>query len=82
MIAVFAVAMLRVTTLKIRKLFSTRTFLQLYTLLFMAQKYLYLCQQEILEDASTNRSASGGDDEEFQCNTESHKVHNCSLSLN
>jgi hypothetical protein len=45
MIAVFAVAMLRVTTLKIRKLSRTRTFLQLYALLFMAQRYLYLSQQ-------------------------------------
>jgi hypothetical protein len=27
---------------------------------------------EILEDASTNSSDSGGDDEEFQCHTESH----------
>jgi hypothetical protein len=36
MIAIFAVAMLRVTTLKIRKLSCTRNFLQLYTLLFVA----------------------------------------------
>jgi hypothetical protein len=41
-----AVAMLRVTTLKIRKLSCTRTFLQLYALLFMAQRYLYLSQQK------------------------------------
>jgi hypothetical protein len=46
MIAIFTVAMLRVTTLKIRKLSCTRTFLQLYALLFMAQKYLYLSEQK------------------------------------
>jgi hypothetical protein len=44
--AIFAVAMLRVTTLKIRKLSCTRTFLQFYTLLFMVQRYLYLSQQK------------------------------------
>jgi hypothetical protein len=27
---------------------------------------------EVLEDASTNSSDSGGDDEEFHCHTESH----------
>jgi hypothetical protein len=31
---------------KISKLSCTRTFLQLYTLLFMAQRYLYLSQQK------------------------------------
>jgi hypothetical protein len=46
MIAIFAAAMLRVTTLKIRKVSSTRTFLQLYALLFMALRYLYLSQQK------------------------------------
>jgi hypothetical protein len=35
---------------------------------------------EILEGASTSSSDSGGDDEEFQCHTESQS-HNCSLSL-
>jgi hypothetical protein len=45
-IAVFATAMLRVTTLKIRQLCCTRTILQLYALLFMAQRYLYLSQQK------------------------------------
>jgi hypothetical protein len=46
MIALFAVAILRVTNLKIRKLSCIRTFLQLYALLFMAQRYLYLSQQK------------------------------------
>jgi hypothetical protein len=36
---------------------------------------------EILEDASTYSSDSGGEDEEFQCHTEG-QVYNCSLSLN
>jgi hypothetical protein len=46
MIAIFAVAMLRVTTPKIRKLSCTRTFLQLYALLIIAQRYLYLSLQK------------------------------------
>jgi hypothetical protein len=46
MIAIFAVAMLRGTTLKMKKLSCSRTFLQLYTLLFMGQRYLYLSQQK------------------------------------
>jgi hypothetical protein len=41
-----ALAMLSVTTLKIRKLSCTQNFLQLYALLFMAQRYLYLSQQK------------------------------------
>jgi hypothetical protein len=39
---IFAVAMLRVTTAEMRKLSYTRTFLQVYALLFTAQSYLYL----------------------------------------
>jgi hypothetical protein len=49
MIAIFAVAMLGVTTLKIRKFSFTRTFLQIYALLFLAQRYLYLSQQKYLK---------------------------------
>jgi hypothetical protein len=55
MISIFAVAMLRVTTLKIRNLSCTLIFLRLYALLLMAQRYLYVPQPtEILEDTSTN----------------------------
>jgi uncharacterized protein YpmS len=66
--------MLRVTTLKIRKLSFTRTFLQIYALLFMAQTVPVPQPTEILGDASTNISDSGGDDEEFQCHTESQSL--------
>jgi hypothetical protein len=41
----------------------------------MAQRYVYLSQQKYLKDASTNSSDSGGDDEEFQCHTESQSPH-------
>jgi hypothetical protein len=69
-INIFSVAILRVTTLKIRKLSCTRTFLQLYALLFMDQSYLYFGQQKYKKDDSTSRCDSGGDDEEFQCHTQ------------
>jgi hypothetical protein len=49
MFVILAVAMLRVITLKIRKLSCTRTFLQLYALLFKVQRYLYLSQQKYLK---------------------------------
>jgi hypothetical protein len=65
MTAIFAVPMLRFTTLKIRKLSFTLNFLELYALLFMAQPKL------ILEDAPTNSYDSGEDDDKFQCHTES-----------
>jgi hypothetical protein len=42
----FSVAMLRVTTLKIKMLSCTRTVLQFCALLIMAQRYLYLSQQK------------------------------------
>jgi hypothetical protein len=59
-IAIFAVAMLRVTTLKIRKLSCTRNFLQLYAALHGLEVPAPQ-PTEILEDASTNSSDSGGD---------------------
>jgi hypothetical protein len=58
-IPIFAVAMLRVATLKIRNFSCTRTSVQLYALLFIP----ILQPTEIL-DASTDNSDSGGDDEE------------------
>jgi hypothetical protein len=45
MIAIFAVAMLMVTTLKIRILSCTWIFIQLYAPLYIAQSYLYFSQQ-------------------------------------
>jgi hypothetical protein len=70
MIVIFAVVMLRVTTPKIIKLFFTRTFLQLYVVAHGPEVPVPQ-PTEILEDASTNSSDSDGDDEEFQCHTES-----------
>jgi hypothetical protein len=55
MIAIFAVVMLRVTTLKIRKLSCTRTFLQRYAVVH-GPVVLVPQPTEILEDASTNSS--------------------------
>jgi hypothetical protein len=61
--------------INIRKLSCTRIFFQLYGLLFMAQRYVCLSQQKYLKDAPTNSTDSGGDDEEFQCHTESQSPH-------
>jgi hypothetical protein len=81
MTAVFAVAMLRVTTPNIRKLSCTRTFLQLHALLFMAQRYMYTSLQKykkmlpltVLIQVEMVRNFSV---------IQKVKFHNCSLSLN
>jgi hypothetical protein len=77
MIAIFAVVVLRVTNVKIR-LTCTRTFLQLYALLFMAHQYLYLSQQKyqnmlpliVLLELEIMRNFSA---------IQKVKVHNCSV---
>jgi hypothetical protein len=69
MIAIFAVTMLKVTTLKIRKLSCTRT--SALRPVVHGPEVPVPQPTEILEDASTDNSDSGGDDEEFQCHTES-----------
>jgi hypothetical protein len=73
-LSAFAVAMLRVTALKIRKLSCTQNFLQLYALLFMSQIYLYLSQQKYY------KTHSGGDDWEFQCHTENQQFAQSELN--
>jgi hypothetical protein len=70
MIAIFAVTIVRVTTLKIRKLSCTQPNLPSALRPVHGPEVPVPQPTEMLEDAFTNSSDSGGDDEEFQCHTE------------
>jgi hypothetical protein len=69
-IAIFAVAMLSVTTLKIKSILYPNLPSALRPVVHSPEAPVPQ-STEILEDASTNSSDSGDDDEEFQCHAES-----------
>jgi hypothetical protein len=70
-IAIFAVAMLRITTLKLRKLSLYPNIPSALRPVADGREVPVPQPTEILEDASTNSSDSGRDNREFQCLTES-----------